>query len=344
MIGSVVIPTEPTTPESFVLQGLFRKMRDAGCSHVVMEVSSHALFLKRVFGVHFAVGVFTNLTQDHLDFHGTMENYCDAKAILFRQCGTGVYNADDPWAERVMKDADCKRVSVGEHGAELSAINIRLSAEGVDFDAVLGDETEAVHVGIPGGFMVYNTLGALAAAHTLGAPLGDSAAVLRHSAHVKGRVEVVPVPGDYTMLIDYAHTPDALENVLNAVRGFAKGRVVVLFGCGGDRDRAKRPLMGDIAAKLADFVIVTSDNPRTEEPGAIIADILTGMQGAGEKLVVVENRVDAIHYAMDHAQSGDVIVLAGKGHETYQIVGHEKRHLDEREIVAEYAIQQKERA
>ena len=348
MIGSEVIPTERTTPESFELQGLLRRMADAGCTHVVMEVSSHALYLKRVEGIRFAVGIFTNLTQDHLDFHKTMENYCDAKALLFTRCDVGVYNADDPWAPRLMEEATCRKVSVGEHGdvpVDLAARNIVLTAEGVSFDAVTAEESVPVHVGIPGGFMVYNTLGVLAAARALGVSLEDSAGVLRHSAHVKGRVEVVPTPGDYTMLIDYAHTPDALENVLSAARGFAKGRVVALFGCGGDRDRTKRPKMGRIAADMADFVIVTSDNPRTEEPEDIIREILAGMEGTATPYAVVPNRIEAIRYAMDHAQPGDVIILAGKGHETYQIIGHEKRHLDEREVVADYVreLQQKER-
>lgn len=348
MIGSEVIPTERTTPESFELQGLLRRMADAGCTHVVMEVSSHALYLKRVEGIRFAVGIFTNLTQDHLDFHKTMENYCDAKALLFTRCDVGVYNADDPWAPRLMEEATCRKVSVGEHGdvpVDLAARNIVLTAEGVSFDAVTAEESVPVHVGIPGGFMVYNTLGVLAAARALGVSLEDSAGVLRHSAHVKGRVEVVPTPGDYTMLIDYAHTPDALENVLSAARGFAKGRVVALFGCGGDRDRTKRPKMGRIAADMADFVIVTSDNPRTEEPEAIIREILAGMEGTATPYAVVPNRIEAIRYAMDHAQPGDVIILAGKGHETYQIIGREKRHLDEREVVADYVreLQQKER-
>lgn len=348
MIGSEVIPTERTTPESFELQGLLRRMADAGCTHVVMEVSSHALYLKRVEGIRFAVGIFTNLTQDHLDFHKTMENYCDAKALLFTRCDVGVYNADDPWAPRLMEEATCRKVSVGEHGdvpVDLAARSIVLTAEGVSFDAVTAEESVPVHVGIPGGFMVYNTLGVLAAARALGVSLEDSAGVLRHSAHVKGRVEVVPTPGDYTMLIDYAHTPDALENVLSAARGFAKGRVVALFGCGGDRDRTKRPKMGRIAADMADFVIVTSDNPRTEEPEAIIREILAGMEGTATPYAVVPNRIEAIRYAMDHAQPGDVIILAGKGHETYQIIGHEKRHLDEREVVADYVreLQQKER-
>ena len=336
MIGSQVIHTERTTPESFELQKLFREMADAGCTHVVMEVSSHALYLDRVYGIPFAVGIFTNLTQDHLDFHGTMEAYCDAKAILFRNCAVGVYNADDPWAQRLMADATCRKVAIGEHSGDLRAENICLSAEGVSFDASENGRMTKIEVAIPGGFMVYNTLGVLAAAEALGVSLADSARVLRATPHVKGRVEVVPTDGDYTILIDYAHTPDALENVLTAVKGFAPGRVVALFGCGGDRDRTKRPKMGRIAANLADFVIVTSDNPRTEEPGAIIQEILEGMADSDTPRAVVENRVDAIHYAIDHAQSGDVIVLAGKGHEDYQVIGHEKRHLDEREVVAAY--------
>ena len=326
MIGGEILPTERTTPESFELQGLLRRMADEGCTHVVMEVSSHALYLKRVAGIRFAVGIFTNLTQDHLDFHGTMEDYCDAKALLFRVCDVGVCNGDDPWAGRLMAGATCRQVFFGQ-GA----------------DRPLDLRAENVRLEIPGGFMVYNTLGVLAAARELGVPLADSARVLSHSAHVKGRVEPVPVPGDYTVLIDYAHTPDALENVLTAVRGFARGRVVALFGCGGDRDKTKRPKMGAIAARLADFVVVTSDNPRTEVPGDIIRDILAGMEDTETPYMVVEDRAEAIRWAMDHAQPGDVIVLAGKGHETYQEVNHQKHHMDEREIVAEHiaACQQK---
>lgn len=336
MIGSSVLPTERTTPESFALQGLFRQMADAGCTHVVMEVSSHALFLQRVAGVHFAVGIFTNLTQDHLDFHGNMENYCKAKAMLFPMCGVGVWNRDDPWGRRVLGTANCKTISYGEGAADLRAEHVRLAATGISFDAVGFGETVPVRVGIPGDFMVYNALGVMAAAYALGVPLAESARVLAGSARVKGRVEIVPTPYDYTVLIDYAHTPDALENVLRTVRGFAQGRVVAVFGCGGDRDRTKRPQMGAVAARLADRTVVTSDNPRTERPGAIIEEIVAGMAGSGADYVVVEDRIEAIHYAMAHARTGDVIVLAGKGHETYQIVGHEKRHMDEREIVADY--------
>jgi len=344
MVGDEVLHTERTTPESFELQGLFRAMADEGCTHVVMEVSSHALCLQRVAGIRFAAGLFTNLSQDHLDFHGSMEDYCDAKALLFRQCEKGVYNADDPWADRVTRDAPCPLSSFGEKAGELRGENIRLAVDGVDFDACRDGETVPVRVNIPGGFTVYNALGVMAAARELGVPLADSARVLRQSAGVKGRVEVVPVPGEYTVLIDYAVTPDAIENVLATVRDFARGRVVILFGCGGDRDRGKRPKMGRIAAQMADFVVVTSDNPRTEVPGDIIADILPGLEGTETPYVVVEDRVEAIRYALDHARKDDVIILAGKGHETYQIVGHEKRHLDEREVVAAYIAEHKERA
>ena len=344
MVGDEVLHTERTTPESFELQALFRRMADAGCTHVVMEVSSHALCLQRVAGIRFAAGLFTNLSQDHLDFHGSMEDYCGAKALLFRQCEKGVYNADDPWADRVTRGAPCPLSSFGEKAGELRAENIRLAVDGVDFDACRDGETVPVRVNIPGGFTVYNALGVMAAARELGVPLADSARVLRQSAGVKGRVEVVPVPGEYTVLIDYAVTPDAIENVLATVRDFAKGRVVILFGCGGDRDRGKRPKMGRIAARMADFVVVTSDNPRTEVPGDIIADILPGLEGTETPYVVVEDRVEAIRYALDHARKDDVIILAGKGHETYQIVGHEKRHLDEREVVAAYIAEHKERA
>ena len=344
MVGDEVLHTERTTPESFELQALFRRMADAGCTHVVMEVSSPALCLQRVAGIRFAAGLFTNLSQDHLDFHGSMEDYCGAKALLFRQCEKGVYNADDPWADRVTRDAPCPLSSFGEKAGELRGENIRLAVDGVDFDACRDGETVPVRVNIPGGFTVYNALGVMAAARELGVPLADSARVLRQSAGVKGRVEVVPVPGEYTVLIDYAVTPDAIENVLATVRDFAKGRVVILFGCGGDRDRGKRPKMGRIAARMADFVVVTSDNPRTEVPGDIIADILPGLEGTETPYVVVEDRVEAIRYALDHARKDDVIILAGKGHETYQIVGHEKRHLDEREVVAAYIAEHKERA
>ena len=338
MIGDQVIPTERTTPESLELQELFARMRSAGCTHVVMEASSHALVLERVYGIRYAVGIFTNLTQDHLDFHKTMEAYCDAKSILFRNCGVGVVNADDPWTERLMANAVCRRYTYAVRAdADLRAENIVLAADHIAFDAVTKEKRVPVRVGIPGGFMVYNTLDALGAALALGVPLEKSAEALAVVPHVKGRVEVVPTPGkDYTVLIDYSHTPDSLENILKTVKGFAKGRTVALFGCGGDRDRTKRPIMGRVAAELADFVIVTSDNPRTEDPEAIIADILPGLEGTDTPYQVICDRVEAIRWAMDHALPGDVIALCGKGHETYQEIDHKKYHMDEREIVADH--------
>ena len=338
MIGDEIIPTERTTPESFELQKLFAQMRDAGCTHVVMEASSHALALDRVYGVHYAVGIFTNLTQDHLDFHKTMESYCDAKAILFRNCDTGVCNADDPWTDRLLAEATCRKFTYSEKApSDLRAEDICLEADHIAFTAVTADQRVPIRVNIPGGFMVYNTLDVLGAALALGISLEKSAEVLAGVPHVKGRVEVVPTPGkDYTILIDYAHSPDGMVNVLSSVKGFAKGRTVALFGCGGDRDKTKRPKMGKVAADIADFAIVTTDNPRTEKPADIIADILPGFDGSDTPYVVVEDRIEAIHWAMDHAEKDDVIVLCGKGHETYQEVNHVKHHMDEREIVADY--------
>ena len=326
------------------------------CTHVVMEVSSHALALDRVYGVRYQAGVFTNLTQDHLDFHNTMEEYCDAKAVLFRRCEKGVVNADDSWTGRLVKDATCTLSTFGvKADADLRAEDVELAADHAAFTAVTASAPDAsaergttteqrvpVRVPIPGGFTVYNALSALAAALALGIPLEKSAAVLRTVSPVKGRVEVVPTPGkNYTILIDYAHSPDGMENVLKSVRGFAKGRTVALFGCGGDRDRTKRPKMGAMAAKYADFVVVTTDNPRTEKPSEIIAEILPGLEGTKTPYVVVEDRVEAIHYCMDHAQADDVIVLCGKGHETYQEINHVKHHMDEREIVADYLERRK---
>ena len=339
MIGDAVLETERTTPESYELQALFARMLAAGCTHVIMEVSSHALALHRTDGIRFRVGIFTNLTEDHLDFHKTMTEYCDAKAQLFRQCDTGVMNLDDLYYERIRRQADCRILtySVRDNAADLVAKNIQLKPDRIETDVVTGNEISRAELGIPGAFSVYNALAVIEAALALGIPLHEITAALRQAKGVKGRVEVVPTPGkDYTVLIDYSHTPDSLENVLKTVRGFCKGRVIAVFGCGGDRDPFKRPVMGKIAAELADYSVVTSDNPRTEDPNAIIEQIVAGMSGAKGRYTVIENRVRAIGWAMEHARANDIIVLCGKGHETYQEIGHEKRHLDEREVVASY--------
>lgn len=339
MIGDEILHTERTTPESFELQKLFADMRDAGCTHVIMEVSSHALVLHRADQIRFGAAVFTNLTEDHLDFHKTMDAYCDAKAMLFRRCETGAVNVDDAYAKRIMEQADCRLLTYSAQGkpAALKAEHIGLFSDRVEFDAVYQNERVPVTLGIPGIFSVYNALSVIAAALALDIPLAAIADALRTAQSVKGRVEVVPTPGKgYTVLIDYSHTPDSLENILKAVRGFCAGRIIAVFGCGGDRDPYKRPVMGRIAAELSDLAIVTSDNPRTEDPYKILRQILAGMQDTETPYEVIESRVSAIGRAMELAQKDDVIVLCGKGHETYQEIGHEKHHLDEREVVASY--------
>ena len=336
-IGQKELPTDRTTPESIELQALFAQMRDAGCKYVVMEVSSHALMLDRVAGIHYDVAAFSNLTRDHLDFHKTMEAYCDAKSILFTRCNKAVINGDDGWAQRIVKDCAAPVLTTAVHGAgDLRAENVQMLAHCVRYDAIYRDERVAVEVPIPGKFTVYNTLAVLGIALQLGISLQEAADALRKAGGVKGRVEVVPTPGkDYTILIDYAHTPDGLENVLTSARGFCKGRLIALFGCGGDRDKTKRPIMAQLGVRIADLAILTSDNPRTEKPDAILQDMEAGIVGA-QNYVRIENRIEAIHYAMDIAKADDIIVLAGKGHETYQEIMGEKHHLDEREVIAEY--------
>lgn len=338
MIQSMVLPAERTTPESYELQGLFRQMRDAGCAYVVMEVSSHSLSLRRVAGLTFDVAVFTNLTQDHLDFHKTMENYAQAKAMLFQQARRGAVNLDDAYAAVMMCSPDCAYLTYAleKNEAELLGKDLRLSAAGVRFCALFRGELQLVTLRIPGRFSVYNALSVIACGLLLGFSLPEVCTSLESAEGVKGRMEVVPTNSDYTVLIDYAHTPDALENALRTLKEITSGRVVALFGCGGDRDRTKRPLMGAIAARYADFVIVTSDNPRTEEPSAIIQEIAAGLKGFRTPHKIIEDREEAIRWAMDHHQEGDIVLLAGKGHETYQIVGRTKRPMDERRIVAEH--------
>ena len=336
MIGDLRIPTERTTPESLDLQALLAQMRDAGCSHVIMEVSSHAIALERVGGLHYTVGAFTNLTEDHLDFHKTMEDYCDTKAQLFARCEKSVANCDDPWFDRMCRLAASPVLTTSVKGqADLYAKDLQLLSGGICFTAVHGNEEVPVSLPIPGKFTVYNALTVLAMAMQLGISLTDAAQALKTAQGVKGRVEVVPTPGKpYTILIDYAHTPDGLENVLSSVKGYCQGRLIAVFGCGGDRDPVKRPIMGRIGVEIADYSIITSDNPRTEEPAAIIRDIVQGIDSGKNNYEVIENRIEAIHHAMDIAKKNDIIVLAGKGHETYQEIHGVKHHLDEREVVA----------
>ena len=338
MVGEEVLPAHRTTPESYEVQQLLREMADASCTHVVMEASSHALVLHRLDGLRFRAGIFTNLTQDHLDFHGTMEAYRDAKGLLFRQSDTAVLNLDDEAGRYFARTVAVPRLTYSERRdeADLTAKNLRLFPDRVEFEAVAAGAISRVRLPIPGGFTVYNALGVLTCGLALGLPLADCADALAKAPGVKGRIEVVPVPADFAVIIDYAHTPDALENILTTVRDFTAGRVICLFGCGGDRDRTKRPQMGAIAGSLADVAVVTSDNPRTEEPEAIIRDILPGLEGTAAEVVVEPDRRAAIRRALSLAKPGDTVVLAGKGHETYQEVGTRVLHLDEREEVAAY--------
>lgn len=335
LIGEKILPAHRTTPESWEVQKLLREMADDGCTHVVMEVSSHALVLHRVDGIQFAVGIFTNLTQDHLDFHGSMGAYRDAKGLLFQQCRRAVLNLDDEAGRYFARTVPCPGFTYSENKdlADLTAKNIRLFPGHVEFEAVIRRGICRVKLPIPGGFSIYNALGVIACALVLGLELEDIAAVLEKAQGVKGRIEVVPTPTDYTVIIDYAHTPDALENILTTVRDFTPGRVICVFGCGGDRDRAKRPIMGGIVAALADLAVVTSDNPRTEEPLEIIQDILAGMMEGSAQRVVEPDRRTAIRLALSRAKAGDTVLLAGKGHETYQEINGVEHHLDERDVV-----------
>lgn len=339
LIGETVVPTHRTTPEALELQALLREMVTEGCTHVVMEVSSHALVLHRTGEIQFAVAMFTNLTRDHLDFHGTMEGYREAKALLFRQADFAVLNLDDEAGAHYAQTVPCPCSTYAQKtdAADLVAKNVELFPNHVAFMAVEKGDIGRISLPIPGGFSVYNALCVTACCRALGISLAQIGVALATAHGVKGRVEVVPVPADFTVIIDYSHTPDALENILTAMRGITKGRVLCLFGCGGDRDKTKRPIMGGIALAKADLAIVTSDNPRTEKPMAIIEDILAGMHAEKARPYLVEpDRCKAIRLALSEAEAGDTVVLAGKGHETYQEINHVEHHLDEREEVAGY--------
>lgn len=337
MIGDEFLHTEHTTPESYELHKLFRHMADSGCTHVVMEVSSHSLTLERVAGIHFDVALYTNLSQDHLDFHGTMEEYAAAKRKLFSMCSLGCFNLDDAWADFMRDGASCRTMtfSTEKNEADLVAKDIRLTADGVRFASVSGDEISITKLGIPGMFSVYNALGTMSVGLALGLSLADCSDAMSSAKGVKGRLEIVPTGRDFSVVIDYSHKPDALEKVLKTLKPVTRGRLIALFGCGGDRDKLKRPIMGRIAADNADLVVVTSDNPRTEDPDEIIREIVAGMKDKRTPTKVICDRREAIAWAIDNAAPGDVLLLAGKGHEDYQVVGHEKHHMDEREIVSD---------
>ncbi len=336
IVGDKRVHSERTTPESMDLQFMLRDMLEAGCYTVVMEVSSHSLYLKRVFGIRFAVGVFSNLTQDHLDFHKDMDDYAGAKAILFENSDISVINEDDAYSTLMKEHASGEiRTYAIDKKADLNACDVQLSPSGCRYVLSSQQFRIPVLISIPGRFSVYNSLAAAAACLSAGAELLDVKIGLEQMECVPGRFETLDTRGrDFSIILDYCHTPDSLESTLRTVRGFAKGRIVCVFGCGGNRDAKKRPIMGGIAGKLADFSIITSDNPRFEEPCAIINEIVPGMEASGGDYVVIENRRDAIKYALENAKSRDVIILAGKGHEDYQEICGVKHPFDEKVITA----------
>lgn len=338
-IGDEVLPTDRTTPESYDLQELFGEMVEKKVNSVVMEVSSHALDLHRVSCSEFDIGVFTNLSRDHLDFHKTFENYLAAKIKLFNMCKKGLVNIDSEYGRQVVDSVKCEVLTFGiDNEADIKAVDVVKRQDSVEFKVITPWFTDEIHVNIPGKFSVYNALAAIASCALMGISFEYIKEGLKN-VRVPGRAEVVPIGTDYTVIIDYAHSPDSLENILATVKGYAPARVISLFGCGGDRDKSKRPIMGEISGEYADFTIITSDNPRTEEPSAIINDIEEGIKKTKSAYITIVDRRDAIKYAMQNARPKDIIVLAGKGHETYIMLNDKTIHFDEREVVREILVE-----
>ncbi len=337
MIGDEMFETGRTTPESVDLFALLRRMADEGVDLVIMEVSSHALVQDRVAGIPFRVGLFTNLTQDHLDYHKTFDAYLEAKKLLFRQSDLAIINIDDAYAERMMDGLTLPIKTMGiQHRADYTAINIDIRTDGVRFHLRTPNGEGPVRMHISGLFSVYNAMGAAAITQSIGISFADILKGLESLSGVAGRLQSVNTNGrPFAVYVDYAHTPDALENVLTSVHAFAKARIVSLFGCGGDRDRTKRPLMGEIGGRHSDFVVVTSDNPRTENPDDIVKAVELGVQKSGTPYVSIVNRKEAIAYALSILEPDDILVIAGKGHENYQEINGVKHHFDDREIVEE---------
>ncbi|KNZ70476.1 UDP-N-acetylmuramyl tripeptide synthetase [Thermincola ferriacetica] len=342
-----VLPVTNTTPESLDLQALLAEMVDAGVDYAVMEVSSHALELNRVAGCEYDQAIFTNITQDHLDFHETMDNYLAAKQKLFINLGKnsrksrnkyGIINIDDSKGQSFLEVTHGQVITYGiQSAADVRAEKIDLRSDGVIFTAVTPRGSVDLKLNLTGLFNVYNSLAAVASG------LGENIALpvikeaLEEVKGVPGRMEKVEAGQPFAVLVDYAHTPDGLENVLSAAREFTKGRLITVFGCGGDRDRTKRPIMGEVSAKLSDFTVLTSDNPRSESPAEILRDIEEGVKPiiGPENYTVIEDRKEAIRHALNMAKTGDVVVIAGKGHETYQIIGTKVLPFDDREVAIE---------
>lgn len=338
IIGDKHIPASNTTPESYIVQKTFREMADSGCEAVVMEVSSQGLMLHRVGGFVFDYGIFTNLEPDHIgpNEHKDMEDYISCKAMLFKQCRQGIFNCDSEYFEQVAKEHTCAMETLGfSEKADLRAENTRLLKKpgylGVAYD-VKGLADFHVEIDIPGKFSVYNSLTAIAICRHFGVKEETICHAL-NEVKVKGRVELVPISDKFTLMIDYAHNAMALESLLGTLREYQPKRLVCLFGCGGNRSKLRRFEMGEISSRMADLTVVTSDNPRDEEPQAILDDIITGVKKGPGDYVAIIDRKEAIKYCIDNAQEGDVIVLAGKGHEDYQEIKGKKYRMDERELI-----------
>ncbi|NGT47610.1 UDP-N-acetylmuramoyl-L-alanyl-D-glutamate--2,6-diaminopimelate ligase [Clostridium perfringens] len=336
-IGNKKVDAVRTTPESYELHELFKNMVDAGVEYCVMEVSSHSLELDRVYGIQFEEGIFTNLTRDHLDFHKTFENYYNAKFKLFERSNHSIINLDDPYGANIVKDIEERGVKTKvstfsiEKESDFKAFEIKSHSNGSEFKVNL-ESIEEFSINIPGEYNIYNSLGCIICAYNLNIPM-DKIKEGLSDVVIPGRCELVAKEKNlpYSIIIDYAHTPDGLENILSTVKAFTKNRMISVFGCGGDRDKVKRPQMGKIGCELSNIAIITSDNPRSEEPMDIINDIVKPLNY--DNFVIEVNRKEAIRKAMNMALEGDVIVIAGKGHETYQILKDETIHFDEREVV-----------
>lgn len=319
-----------TTPDPLHLQQIFGKMRDMGAEGAVMEVSSHALEFRKMEGHKFAVSIFTNLTQDHLDLHGTMDNYARAKARLFELSDISVINIDDEYGEFMARHAAGEVITYSVHKAsDLQALEVNCTNEGVSFKVKLDNKLVNFEIPIPGRFTVYNALGVIGAALALKVPVPTIQGALGELEGVPGRIQSIPNDKEIGIYVDYAHTPDSLENILTSVREFTSGKLIVVFGCGGDRDRDKRPMMGEIASRLADFSVITSDNPRTEDPQVILDEVEAGMGFLNSGSIKLVDRKEAIAHAISMAVKGDSVVIAGKGHETYQIFADKTIHFDD---------------
>lgn len=347
LIGEESIPASNTTPESYTIHKYFARMVEAGCDSVVMEVSSQGLMLHRTAGIRFEIGIFTNLGEDHIgpNEHKDFEDYKRCKGILFTQCRLGIANIDDRWYEDVFRYATCRTETFGfSERADLRAVNV----EHISRPGYLGMKYQTrglmeldVEIDIPGEFSVYNSLTAIAVCRHFDVPAENIRQALK-VAKVKGRIEMVKVSDDFTMIIDYAHNAMSLESLLHTLRDYDPRRLVTVFGCGGNRSRTRRYEMGEVSGRLSDFTIITSDNPRFEEPQEIINDIITGIEKTDGKYIDICDRKEAIRYAIAHGRSGDVIVLAGKGHETYQEIKGVKYDMDDRVLIREVVEELKE--